>query len=91
MFGLPCLSILMVSNLHFYSPMWKDLSFEVLGGCPFNGRPLSVMQYPTRESSPSDSVVVDSVPVNGDVTACKQSGTTGTITVSPSSDHLAIN
>ena len=39
-----------------------------LVGCPFNGRPLSVMQYPTRESSPSDRVVVDSVPVNGDVT-----------------------
>ena len=37
-------------------------------GCPFNGRPLSVMQYSTCESSPSDSVVVDSVPVHGDVT-----------------------
>ena len=43
-------------------------TFYLLGGCPFYGRPLSVMQYPTRESSPSDSVVVDSVPVNGDVT-----------------------
>ena len=44
--------------------------YDKLGGCPFNGRPLSVMQYPTRESTPSDSVesLVDSALVNGDVT-----------------------
>ena len=46
----------------------RECGLHTLGGCLFNGRLLSVMQYPTRESSPSDSVVVDSVPVNGDVT-----------------------
>ena len=27
---------------------------EILGGCPFNGRLLSGMKYPTRESPPRD-------------------------------------
>ena len=33
----------------------KLVSIVILGGCPFNGRPLSGMKYPTRESPPRDA------------------------------------
>ena len=33
----------------------KLVSIVILCGCPFNGRPLSGMKYPTRESPPRDA------------------------------------
>ena len=42
------------NSIHIYNLCYTQL-YIILGGCPFNGRPLSGMKYPTRESPPRDA------------------------------------